>query len=1311
MKRTLLTLIVLLGLLLAPLTMARSAPLHQEPTPDASEPGPPPDKGQTAERLLVEEAVRQATTNRGLGLYAPDSGVETRVENVQFSADGQWATAWLVPVDPQTGQAIPTEPGLVLAQRSGDVWNVFLRTDPAWPDALQAIPGDLMTVDTKLMWLSISPPGSPEQPVFPTSPFHGYKLPWAYGQTVYLSRSVGHDADYTTSHYAFDFYLPGAMFNIHAVKDGTVWGWRDTVANNDHSAANFIVLEDTTTIPTTYVLYMHLAQGSIPADLKHVGARVLQGQFIAVADNTGASTGHHLHIQVEGKPNWPSDNPYWNTSLDFTFDEVSINGGRPRSYYLDHAYCRPDDACSTFQDAYVSKNTVRGDINEPLGDISDPTGNGFTVNSSNLHLSGWAFDSDSGLKTAQFIAGYGGAWHNVGSPFSSSPFSLDWNLCADGVPDGPVSLALSIADKGGNVTTGLPGLRHFIKNYTCPAPPPGCTPADNQAALFAEPDFGGTCVVLGAGDQTNLGSLGVDNAASIQVGKNAWATTYANNNVSGRGETFSGNGSSRFEDRNLSDNQIGANTVSSVRVGLRGAKPGVPAPAWPADGDSFPGNSSLSLVWEDGGGAAEFQVDWNGALQPWQGNPVLHLGSLAKGSYTWRVKARNSAGESAWSASRSININDAPSYPGAVTAPFFDNMESGTGNWVNSNNWDQTNVQNYTPNGSISWGYEPANATGYDNGKPNTGDLTSRRINIPASGTYYLRFYYSTDTEGPGVNWDQRWVQISVDGGPFTGLLQLSDDPRISENPPKLWLQSPIISLAAYAGHSIQVRFHFETLDSLFNNFAGWYIDDVSINTSPPPSCPDDGNNSPSQATPISYGANIDAKICPKGDLDYYQFSGHAGDQVGVSVTTPDPASTLDPYAFLLDSDGASVLAEDDDIVYAQVKDSFIGYRLPHDGTYFVKVKAWNHPSVGSDSASGYTLQLNYGAGDPNAAIINPPTGTFLPTTPFVVTASASDAAPGMSRVDFFFHDGDWKGSDWKLIGVDQTGSDGWGLSFDPATIAVDQEDMAFYIQAYDLAGNAIASGIWNMAIDRTPPVTSLQPVSGTPNSTAILLTWTGSDNLAGIDHFDLQSMKGGGSWLTQSIANPGDAVRQTWFVGEAGAIYSFRMRGVDRIGNTEAYPPGAETSTSIPSSVCSGGDQFEKDNSATTARLLTAVSKVEQHTFCNPLAANWLNDEDWLKFSLKANEWLLVDALPNGSSAAAVLELYSQAAGGGAGTLLAQIAPGAIGEASRLFYKAPAAGVVLLRMRHLDGRVAGDGASYQVRARQGRTMYLPIIR
>ena len=47
------------------------------------------------------------------------------------------------------------------------------------------------------------------------------------------------------------------------------------------------VLEDRTTTPVTYQLYLHLAQDSIPATLRVIGAQVRRGQFIGVADDTG----------------------------------------------------------------------------------------------------------------------------------------------------------------------------------------------------------------------------------------------------------------------------------------------------------------------------------------------------------------------------------------------------------------------------------------------------------------------------------------------------------------------------------------------------------------------------------------------------------------------------------------------------------------------------------------------------------------------------------------------------------------------------------------------------------------------------------------------------------------------------------------------------------------------------------------------------------------------------------------------------------------------------------------------------------------
>ncbi len=43
------------------------------------------------------------------------------------------------------------------------------------------------------------------------------------------------------------------------------------------------------------------------------------------------------------------------------------------------------------------------------------------------------------------------------------------------------------------------------------------------------------------------------------------------------------------------------------------------------------------------------------------------------------------------------------------------------------------------------------------------------------------------------------------------------------------WVDSGSISLSAYAGRSIQLRFTFDSKDSYANAFTGWLIDDVIV--------------------------------------------------------------------------------------------------------------------------------------------------------------------------------------------------------------------------------------------------------------------------------------------------------------------------------------------------------------------------------------------------------------------------------------------------------------------------------------------------
>jgi len=1283
MKKFLVTLMVVASLFTGNTGPKRAA---------AAPPPPIPGKVAQADELSgAEKAVLQAAkAKRDLVEEVPFYDIT--VSLYTSSADRIWAAVWIIPVHPQTGEVIPTEPGLGLAHWDGKSWQALLPSDPDWKPALENVPSELLPDETRADLLLMN---QAIEAVMPTAPISGYLLPWQAGRTLYLTRSTAHDADITSlnAHYAFDFSTaPSALFDLYASKSGTVWLFRDDVPNGTSSQVNYLVMQDVTTVPVTYHLYLHLAQNSIPPGLKVIGAPVVRGQFIGVADDTGASTNHHLHFQVQTQP----ASGYWSRSVDITFDDVDINGGRPR-IPADIPYCdEPGDVCVETRSTYVSGNFGHTDTNAPWGDLTSPEV-GFSLGSSNITFAGWAVDNTS-LASIRLKVKYGSEWRFIGPTFTSSPFAYSWDVCADQVPDGPVSVALEIRDSDGNYAPGLAGLRHFAKNYSC-APPPTCSPTATQVAIFSDRDFTGDCVILSTGTHasTALGAVGVDNVESVRVGSSVYATLYSDQDASGRGETLAN------PDSSLSDNRIGLNALSSIKVQLRTQLPSTPRLIWPLDDAIFSGAPSLSVVWDDGWGATEFQVKLNGALKTWQSSASLFLGSLSPGAtYTWQVKSRNSAGESAWSAEQSFIIQDAAAPEANLdSAPIIYNWESGYAGWTGSSNWDQTLEQNHTAGGSVSWGYEVSSATsGYDNGIPNYGDLTSPPINIPAGGPYYLRFWYFYETEGPDKHWDQRWIQISVNGSPFSNLLQLVDDP------PNIWLQSPALDLSAHAGKTIQLRFHFETLDAAKNAYQGWYIDDLSIDTNPPPTCSSSGepDNTPAQARSLTINGTLSGIICPGGDVDYYKITLSAGDQIGITTEAQVIGSSLDTFLDFLDGDGLSVLAQNDDQALGVRTDSFLSYRISRSGTYYLKLRAWNHPSVGG---SAYTYNIKLFGNDtsrPGALFNSPPNNTFLPNGITSLSVTASDSASGMSHVDFFWHPGDWTYGDWSFVGADWDSADGWSAPFDTTSLS-DQRDIAIFARAYDRAGNWFGAGAWNLWLDRTPPVTALLSQPAEQTSTAFLLKWGANDNVSGIHHFDIQKLIGS-TWTDWQTGIDG-SLKQIWFIGEPGGQYSFRMRGADLIGNTEAYPSSAEISTMIPLDVCTLGDEYENDNDRVSATIVSGVAAVQTHSFCNLAAgSNGLNDGDWFKYTLKGGQRLAVRATPIGTSAAAILQLLSS----DGASILTQTSPSAIGETSMLEWRAAIDMTVYLKITHLDGRVAGNAVTYQLWSRQGFPIFLPIV-
>lgn len=115
-------------------------------------------------------------------------------------------------------------------------------------------------------------------------------------------------------------------------------------------------------------------------------------------------------------------------------------------------------------------------------------------------------------------------------------------------------------------------------------------------------------------------------------------------------------------------------------------------------------------------------------------------------------------------------------------------------------------------------------------------------------------------------SWDQKWVQVSVDGGPFQNLLQVTGGPM------NVW--HPLsVDLSPFADSTVRLRFHFDTFDSALNSYRGWYIDDVLVEAS--------------DVGPLGYNGHT---------IDDDNVDESAGDDDGI----PDPGETIELYVELL---------------------------------------------------------------------------------------------------------------------------------------------------------------------------------------------------------------------------------------------------------------------------------------------------------------------------------------------------------------------------------------------------------------------------
>lgn len=125
--------------------------------------------------------------------------------------------------------------------------------------------------------------------------------------------------------------------------------------------------------------------------------------------------------------------------------------------------------------------------------------------------------------------------------------------------------------------------------------------------------------------------------------------------------------------------------------------------------------------------------------------------------------------------------------------------------------------------GSLAAYFGDSATCSYATGRRVRGSLTSPVFRVQTH-TATLRFKYRLEVEPYAFRHDLNAVTVVI-GDRVFALTQL--DPETDAT--GAWRETPAISLAAFAGQDIQLRFTFDSIDGLNNDYAGWMIDEVVV--------------------------------------------------------------------------------------------------------------------------------------------------------------------------------------------------------------------------------------------------------------------------------------------------------------------------------------------------------------------------------------------------------------------------------------------------------------------------------------------------
>lgn len=164
---------------------------------------------------------------------------------------------------------------------------------------------------------------------------------------------------------------------------------------------------------------------------------------------------------------------------------------------------------------------------------------------------------------------------------------------------------------------------------------------------------------------------------------------------------------------------------------------------------------------------------------------------------------------------------------GDLDVLFSDDMESGTGNWIENDGYWGTSTINFH---SGSYSYADSPVGNYGNGRNTWIELASP-LDLSHADQALLSFWHRVMTE---ADYDYCYVEVSPDGGASWDQVGPRYDGNIA------WQLTELPIAKEYCTDDFKVRFRLQTDTYVVDD--GWYVDDVQILGPPtgntPPSAP-----------------------------------------------------------------------------------------------------------------------------------------------------------------------------------------------------------------------------------------------------------------------------------------------------------------------------------------------------------------------------------------------------------------------------------------------------------------------------------------